>query len=536
MTRIFEELLKKRGVNHDFLSPKYRVDLAEKLPDIEVAMNRIAEAIAKQETVLVYGDYDVDGVTASTLMYDCLRLSGIKDVSVMLPDRFIDGYGMGERVVGRAEELGATLIITVDCGSNNAEVIDKLKSRGVDVIVTDHHEIMKKIPKGAIAVVNPKRDEQSEIRDLCGCGVAFLVMQKMVNLGYIPEGREKWYLDLVLIGTLCDSMTIDSVNRMLSFYGMKVLKKTRRPGLIELLKASKANKINSETIGFQLGPRLNAGGRMESAEISLKLLMAENHQDANKLAMKLNELNLARRESQKKAISEIAAPEDDVIVVAGEWHEGVLGIIAGRLVEKYHKPAFVLSEVEKGVLKGSGRSFGEFNLAEALKACENVIIGGGGHAAACGVKVETQKLDDFRKKVNEYYANLGLIEQEKYLEPQADIKLEDFSELNLALMDEIKSLEPFGNGNLEPIFQLVDVKIVRVNKMGTEGQHLRLDVVDASEKQIKLVAFNAPEEWLNLAVGARADIWINLVENEWQGNRSVEGRILRIKKSSVEKM
>lgn len=536
MTRILEELLKKRGVNHDFLSPKYRVDLAEKLPDIEIAASRIAEAVAKQETVLVYGDYDVDGVTASTLMYDCLRLSGIKNVSVMLPDRFIDGYGMGERVVGRAEELGATLIITVDCGSNNAEVIDKLKARGVDVIVTDHHEIMKEIPKGAIAVVNPKLDEQSEIGELCGCGVAFLVMQKMVNLGYIPEGREKWYLDLVLIGTLCDSMMIDSVNRMLSFYGMKVLKKTRRPGLIELLKASKANKINSETIGFQLGPRLNAGGRMESAEISLKLLMAENHQDANKLAMKLNELNLARRESQKKAISEIAVTEDDVIVVAGEWHEGVLGIIAGRLVEKYHKPAFVLSEVGKGILKGSGRSFGEFNLAEALKACENVIIGGGGHAAACGVKVETQKLDDFRKKVNEYYASLGLIEQEKYLEPQADIKIEDFSDLNLALMDEIKSLEPFGNGNLEPIFQLVDVKIVRVNKMGTEGQHLRLDVADASEKQIKLVAFNAPEEWLNLTVGARADIWINLVENEWQGNRSMEGRILRIKKSSVEKM
>ena len=317
---------------------------------------------------------------------------------------------------------------------------------------------------------------------------------------------------------------------------MKVLKKTRRPGLIELLKASKANKINSETIGFQLGPRLNAGGRMESAEISLKLLMAENHQDANKLAMRLNELNMARRESQKKAISEIAAPEDDVIVVAGKWHEGVLGIIAGRLVEKYHKPAFVLSEVEKGVLKGSGRSFGEFNLAEALKACEGVIIGGGGHAAACGVKVKTQKLDDFRKKVNEYYAGLGLIEQEKYLEPQADIKLEDFSELNLALMDEIKSLEPFGNGNLEPIFQLVDVKIIRVNKMGADGQHLRLDVADVSEKQIKLVAFNAPEEWLNLVAGERGDIWINLVENEWQGNRSVEGRILRIKKSSVEKM
>lgn len=536
MTKTFEALLKKRGVTYDFLNPKYRVDLAEKLPDIEVATRRIIEAISKQETVLVYGDYDVDGVTASTLMYDCLSLAGIKKVSVMLPDRFIDGYGMGERVVGRAKELGATLIITVDCGSNNSEVIDELKAQGVDVIVTDHHEIMKEVPASAIAVVNPKRDEQSEVRELCGCGVAFLVMQKMVNLGYIPEGREKWFLDLVLIGTLCDSMMIDSVNRMLSFYGKKVLKRTRRPGLIELLKASKSNKINSETIGFQLGPRLNAGGRMESAEISLKLLMSDNHQDANKLAMKLNELNLARRESQKKAISEIVAPEDNVIVVAGEWHEGVLGIIAGRLVEKYHKPAFVLSEVEKGVLKGSGRSFGEFNLAEALKFCKEVIIGGGGHAAACGVKVEVRRLDDFRKEVNAYYKGLGLTEQEKYLEPQADMILEDFSEISLAFMDEIKSLEPFGMGNLEPIFQLRDTKIVRANRMGAEGQHLRLDVADAAGKQMKLVAFNALEEWLGLITGEKCDVWINLVENEWQGNRSVEGRILRIRKSSVEKM
>jgi len=157
MTRIFEELLKKRGVNHNFLSPKYRVDLAEKLPDIEIATSRIAEAIVKQETVLVYGDYDVDGVTASTLMYDCLRLSGVKNVSVMLPDRFIDGYGMGERVVGRAEELGATLIITVDCGSNNAEVIQKLAEHKIDTIVTDHHELMSGVPERALAVVNPKR-------------------------------------------------------------------------------------------------------------------------------------------------------------------------------------------------------------------------------------------------------------------------------------------------------------------------------------------------------------------------------------------
>lgn len=529
MTKIFEELLRRRGVSENFLRPKYRMDLAEKLPDIEVATARIVEAISKKETVLVYGDYDVDGVTASTLMCDCLKMSGVEQVFVMLPDRFIDGYGMGGRVVERARELRATLVITVDCGSNNAEVIEELKAQGIDVVVTDHHEIMKEVPKAAVAVVNPKREKKSEVRELCGCGVAFLVMQKMVTLGYIPSGQEKWFLDLVLIGTLCDSMVLDEANRMLSFYGMKVLKKTKRPGLIELLKAARANKISSETIGFQLGPRLNAGGRMESAEISLKLLMSENHQEANKLAMKLNELNQERRENQRQAISEIEASEEAVIVVAGKWHEGVLGIIAGRLVEKYHKPAFVLSEVEEGVLKGSGRSFGDFSLAEALKYCESAIIGGGGHAAACGVKIETEKLELFREKVNEYYASLGLVEQEKYLEPQADMVIEDLSEVTLALMDEIKSLEPFGIGNLEPIFQLKEMEVVRTSKMGTEGQHLRLEVKDVAGRQIKLVAFNAPGAWMNLAKGEKYNVWINLVENEWQGNRNVEGRILRIK-------
>ena len=185
MDDIFDQLLKKRGITEDFLNPKYRLDLADRLLDIEKASERIIQAVNKKETVLIYGDYDVDGVTASTLMYDCLKMSGILNIEVMLPDRFIDGYGMGGRVKERAKEVGANLIITVDCGSNNAEVIDELSKQGVDVIVTDHHEIMKDIPKSAVAVVNPKRDKKSELRELCGCGVAFLVMQKMVSLGYI---------------------------------------------------------------------------------------------------------------------------------------------------------------------------------------------------------------------------------------------------------------------------------------------------------------------------------------------------------------
>ena len=529
MTRIFEELLKKRGIGDDFLSPKYNLGLAEKLPDMDKAIRRIERAINDGETVLVYGDYDVDGVTASTLMHDCLRLAGVEKVFVMLPDRFVDGYGMSARCLERAKKIGATLVVTVDCGSNNAEIIENLKTEGVDVIVTDHHEIMHELPKKAVAVVNPKREINSETRELCGCGVAFLVMQKLVSLKYIPEGREKWFLDLVLIGTLCDSMKINQANRMLSFYGMKVLKKTRRPGIIELLKVAKTKRINSETIGFQIGPRLNAGGRMETAETALKLLMSERHVVAAEMADKLNQLNQERRIQQNLAIEEISNPEGAVIVVAGKWHEGVLGIIAGRLVEKYHKPAFVLSEVEEGVLKGSGRSFGEFNLAEALKECGSTIIGGGGHAAACGLKVRKEQLGAFRERINHYYKELGLVDQMKYLEPKEEIELETLEEISMVLMDEIKKLEPFGVGNLEPVFLLKGMQIKQVVKMGSEQQHLKLTICDKEQRELKLVAFNAKKDWMELRNGDKQDIWVNLIENEWRNERSVEGRILQIK-------
>lgn len=530
MTRVFEELLKKRGITDSFLNPRYQLGLAKGLPDIDKAILRIESAIKNKENVLVYGDYDVDGVTASTLMHDCLKMAGIGNVFVMLPDRFIDGYGMSNRCLDRAKELGTTLVITVDCGSNNAEVISKLKRDQIDVIVTDHHELMGDVPKDAIATVNPKRLKKgNKLRELCGCGVAFLVMQKLVENKYILEGQEKWLLDLVVIGTLCDSMEINEINRMLCYFGMKVLKKTRRRGLIELLKIAKVNKINSEAIGFQIGPRLNAGGRMESAEISLKLLMADKYVETIFFAEKLDQLNYKRREQQRKATEEITETNDSVIVVSGKWHEGILGIIAGRLLQKYHKPAFVLTELEGGILKGSGRSFGDFNLAEALKVCKESIVGGGGHAAACGVKLKKEKFAEFVKTINRYYDDLKLEDQEKYLEPDAEVELTTLEDLSIELFDDIRQLEPFGIGNMEPIFLLKDIRVKAVNRMGKEEEHVGIIVVDKNGQEFKTVAFNAPESWLKLKSGECRDIWINLVENEWQNVRRVEGRILQIK-------
>ena len=523
MSKIFEEILAKRGVTEEFLRPKYSLEHAKKLPDIEVAVARIKAAINQGETVLVYGDYDVDGVTASTIMCEALKLAGVKRVEVMLPDRFIDGYGMSERCLEKAVELRVGLVVTVDCGSNNAEVIKKLAEHKIDTIVTDHHELMNGVPERALAVVNPKRYsedeadlEKRELREICGAGVAFMVMQALVLEGLIPQNQEKWFLDLVLIGTICDSMVMNQINRELAYYGLIILQKTKRVGLLELMRVAGVQKIDSEAIGFQIGPRLNAGGRMESAEISLKLLMSKERAEAAMLAEELNRLNGERRTAQRA-------------VAAGNWHEGVLGIIAGRLVEKYRRPAFVLGETE-GIYKGSGRSFGDFNLAEAIKAVNETLIGGGGHAAACGVKLKKEDLMRFKEALNQYYRSLNLTEQEKYLEVTEDIKVDNLAELDVDLYEEMSVLQPFGQGNTEPIFELVNTKIKFVETLGAEKKHLKF-TLEKDGNLFKALVFNAREEWFNLDKNVTYDAHINLVLNEWRGRKTVESRLLQIKKS-----
>ena len=534
MSKIFEELIKSRGLSSDFLSPEYlsKPDFHEKLPDIEIALDEIEKAISKDQKIMVYGDYDVDGVTATTVMVKALELAGTKNVITMLPDRFIDGYGMSERCIDRAKAEKVSLIITVDCGSNNSEVISKLKKAKIKTIVTDHHEIMGELPE-AEAVVNPKRTNISELSDLAGVGVAFMVAQGLVKRGLIPDGQEKWLLDLVLIGTLCDSMNLSQLNRELTFYGLKVLAKTRRPGLKELMRVAGTSKLNSEAIGFQIGPRLNAGGRIKSAEISLKLLLTDSKVEAVKLAEELNQLNLERRNEQTEAVRAISErsqefSQDPVIVVSGEWHEGVLGIIAGRLVERYKKPAFVLSKVAPKAFKGSGRSFGDFNLAEALKNCSNEITGGGGHAGACGLSVSADKIKDFKTKINSYYKSLKLKDQEKFLKAEAEIETSDTSELSVELLDELSKLEPFGEGNKEPRFGLKSVKVVEARRVGKDENHLRLVVEDKKSHKFTLISFNSPKKWLEIESGETLDLVISLLKNEWNGKISTEGHILDI--------
>jgi len=545
MSDLFEQLIKKRGIGEEFLRPDYeRLPSPWLLPDMEKAIERIKRGIKNKDKIIIYGDYDADGVTASTVMKDALVLAGAKNVETMLPDRFKDGYGMSKKVIRCAKEVGASLVITVDCGSSNSEVVRLLNEEGVDTVITDHHECPDELPD-AIAIVNPKRKDVRDsvkgindetvlgsLQNLAGVGVAFMVARAMMVEGMIPPGQEKWFLDLVLIGTICDSMQMRGANRALCFYGMKVIKKTRRVGLKELMRVASTNKINSDAIGFQIGPRLNAAGRMASAEVALRLLQTSSRSEGAKLAAELEKYNQERRSQQIRAMAEFreqGLSGDDVLVLEGKWHEGVLGIIAGKLVEEYRRPAFVLTETDDGVLKGSGRSFGDFNLAEALEACKGYLIGGGGHAGAAGLKVSRDKLEDFKNGINAYYASLGLGNQDRFFEIKPDLEIEGLGGFTLDFLDELRQLEPFGVGNETPVFGLKDVLVLDNKLMGANGQHLRLIVRGNDSKTMKLVAFNAPDTWKRLTSGEPVNALIQVDENEWNGLRSIEGRILDLR-------
>lgn len=537
MSEIFAQILKDRGLDEHFLHPKYE-DLFDPflMLGVREAVERIEQAKENKEKVLIYGDYDVDGVTSSTVLRTALLDFGIKEVDVILPNRFIDGYGMKDGSIEKIQASGATLVVTVDNGSGSGGTIEKLKDLGIETIVTDHHEIPHK-PEAAVTVINPHLPGEKYGLRMAGVGVAFTLARalNMQKNGGVCDGQEKWLLDLVTLGTICDSMVLRDENRIFVYYGMKVFPKTRRKGIKELAKKSSSNldEVDGHMISFQLGPRINAAGRMKSADLALNLMMTDKRSEAIALAEELDSLNTERKKEQDAAIREATEQVDEndsVIVVRGEWHEGIVGIVAGRLVELYKKPALVLAEIEGGVLKGSGRSFGDFSLAEAMQNMpDGLLLSGGGHAGACGLSLKVDDFESFKTEINDFYDGLGLVGQERFLRQASDVILGDFSKLDIELYDEIRQLEPFGEGNQEPIFEITGtVKNVRVLK----EQHLALTVVDSHGNEMKMMAFYAPEDWLATGTGEHILTQFTLMKNEWRGNVKLEANLISLERIS----
>lgn len=559
---LFEKILDARGLandaRHAFLHPDYAAGHDPfLLPDMQKAVERLVEARDKQERVTIYGDYDIDGLTATTVLMDAFSAFGFRFVEAFIPNRFVEGYGMTVDAVERIAASGATLIVTVDCGSLSEGPIVRAKELGVDVIVTDHHNVAPVQPP-AVAVINPKRllqdypKQYKELRliasksskkelypflDLPGVGVAFKLVQALqTRLDGLPMGQEKWLLDLVALGTVCDVVTLVDENRTHVYWGLQVLAKTKRPGLRALMVVSgvESEKVNARSLGFALGPRMNAAGRLETAKYAQEMLLTKKGETALELAEQLDAMNAERRATQddiyKGAIAQAEERRyDDVLVVSHpDWNHGIVGIVAAKLLEKYKKPTFVLQEMGEES-KGSARSYGDFSAADAIRASDDLITKGGGHKLAAGVTLPTANIDLFRQRVNEYFMSLHLPPQPPLLLPKEDVTAEDFSEITEELVEQLATLEPFGCGNPEPIIRVHGVLVMGIRRMGADGQHVKIDARDKNGKILQLLAFNAEPQWF-VEPGEVINVWFQPNINEWQGRRSVEGRLLRVER------
>ena len=560
MSTLFDKILAARGLQDEatraaFLNPQYD-DGHDPflLPDMNKAVTRLLEAHQNGEHITIYGDYDIDGLTATTVLLDAFGSFGFGTVDTFMPNRFIEGYGLTIDAIEKIAKTGTQLIVTVDCGSLSEKEIIRAGELGMDVIVTDHHNVLPMQPP-AIAVVNPKRllqdnpdeyedfilkndstkkDELYPFLDLPGVGVAFKLVQALqTRLDGLEKGHEKWLLDLVALGTVCDVVTLRDENRMHVYYGLKVLSKTRRPGLTALMTISKidSDTVNTRSLGFGLGPRMNAAGRLETAQISLDMLRASTSMEAYELAERLDIMNTSRRSDQdkifKEAIKQAEEYRDDnvLVVSAPDWNHGIIGIVAAKLLERYKKPTYVLQEMGEES-KGSARSYGDFSAADAIRASDNIITKGGGHKLAAGVTMPTSNIAAFRQRVNEFYDELNLKDQELLLLPTEDCEAA-IEEVDETLIAQLSTLEPFGSANPQPILKSTNLTVVGVRKMGTDNQHVKIEVVSESRVSMQLLAFNAPAHFF-VNTGEVIQAWYQPDVNEWQGRRSIEGRLLRL--------
>ena len=559
---LFEEILKSRGLSGKkrdaFLKPDYEAKHDPfLLPDMREAVDRLVDARKKQEAITIYGDYDIDGLTATALLLDAFASFGFEHVEAFIPNRFVEGYGLTIDAVEKIAKQGANIIVTVDCGSLSEKEIIRANELGVDIIVTDHHNVADIRPP-AVAVINPKRQladypdeydgfvlkESSRMSkkiypfvDLAGVGVAFKLVQALQGeLEGLAPGHEKWLLDLVALGTVCDVVTLVDENRANVYWGLKVLAKTKRLGLKALMAVARVeqNRIDSRSLGFALGPRMNAAGRLETARYALDMLIAKDSMKSLDLAQQLDVMNTSRRSDQdsilKEAIGQAENLKDDkVLVVSSQgWNHGIVGIVAAKLLEKYAKPTFVLEEIG-AESKGSARSYGDFSAADAIKAVGDIITKGGGHRQAAGVTLPTANIGEFRRRVNEFYDGLKLQGQEKFLLVNADslARLQDVTESLVAMLS---SLEPFGNGNPQPILMTDNLTVSSIRRMGTDGQHVKLELEDPEGHRMQMLAFGAPAHFF-ADKGSRVKVWYQPGINEWQGIRSIEGRLLRLELS-----
>lgn len=504
------------------------------LPDMDKAAQRIYDAAVNKEKICIYGDYDVDGITSTAILYQYLLCHGA-DVDYYIPDRMTEGYGVNIKAVNKISKTGCRLIITVDCGITSVGETELAKAQGMDVVITDHHTCKEKIP-AATAVVNPKRpDSEYPFRELSGAGIAFKTVLAL-SLKFGENTREVFYkyAPFAAIGTVADVVSLTDENRTIVDRGIIALSKTEHPGLRALMEAAGIKEITAGGIAFGLSPRLNAAGRLDKAQTAVELLLCADKNRSAEIASMLNTANDRRRAFEQKIYEEAVMmcesdPDFDskrVIVLAGEgWHHGVIGIVASRLLDRFYRPVILIS-YEDNVGKGSGRSIEGFNLFDGLTYCSDLLEKFGGHAMAAGITINMDNFEGFSEKINKYAAE-RITEEMLIPSVKIDCKI-SLAALTAANIKALDILEPSGAGNETPVFSASGVRIMAVMQMGETKNHLKLQV-GKNGSTVTCVAFKMGELYDSLPVGALADIAFTPQINVYNGRESIQLRLHDIK-------
>ncbi len=532
---LLEHLMLARGVAPegfaDFLEPDYVAHSHDPflLPGMEAAVDRVLSAIKNNELVCVWSDYDADGVPGGVMLAQFLRDMGLV-VRHYIPHRHKEGYGLNVEGLEELAGQGYKLVITCDLGTTEVEQIAYANSKGIDVIVTDHHLEPAVLPE-ALAIINPKLSSSKYLFDgLCGAGVAWKLVQAVLQRHRpenFPDGKEKWYLDLVGIGTLSDMVPLVGENRMLAQFGLRVMRRGRRPGLAALLKLLRIQPrtLTEDDIGFMVSPRINAASRMDSPEAAARLLATENATEAQELAFALNKINDERKTLVASTVKEVnkrlqlGGQEGPVIVMGSpSWRPGILGLVANSLAEAHHKPTFLWGREGGELLRGSCRSEGITNVVELMHAVGDVLDHYGGHAASGGFALLEERAHELPGALNKAYEALKQ-KSAKAKEVVIDREL-DLSELPHTLRH-LERLAPFGIGNAKPLFVFPNATVGSVKTFGKQKNHLQVSLADEFNRVDGIAFFSTPETFQKRPVtGGRVDA-VGHIERDWRGSPRV---------------
>ncbi len=554
MPKPVAELMLKKGISSpDDIENFFNGSLKSlrnpfEISDMEKAAERIAKAVMNHERICIYGDYDVDGITATALLYIFLMQCGA-NVSYYIPNRLEEGYGLNKEAVKEIAARKTNLIITVDCGISAVQEVLEASIHGMDIIITDHHQPSKELPVAAYAIINPMREDDTyPNKTLAGVGVAFKTVMalRFVLKKYdffkqeVPNIRN--LLDIVTLGTIADVMPLVDENRIFVRHGLELMSgENVRIGIDELKKTvenlSASKKMKTSNIGFQLAPRINAMGRMASSEKSFKLLVTQNRSEAKQLALELDNENKYRQMIERDILqqtydliekNQYAELQSGLVIASDNWHPGVIGIVASRVVDKYFKPTVILTE-DNGVYKGSARSIPGFHLYDGLSSLSDILISFGGHKYAAGVKLEKKNLEEFRNRFNEV-VKTSLKEEDFIPEIYIDAEI-DSKDITNEVMQWLEKLEPYGQGNKEPVFFMKKVFKYQIETfVGKNFNHLKC-VFEKNGLIFEAIGYNMKEYKSLMAENDKFDILFSLVHNTWKNTKVIQLNLKDIKKS-----